>query len=445
MTSLPAISCAPPPTSFAVDTTNGIEILHRDLIESVKQFQPEWAQYKGEDVVVQRLTGGLTNVLYTLTPGRDKRKTVIVRVYGEGTSLFVDRAIENTIFRSLSSGGVATQFVGAFSNGRVEGYVDATALTPDQMAHPDLYPRIAAAVAQLHAQTVLGISKDAYLWNKLQSFFDLADDSMRRNPPAADSGGGESGLREQLKTMRKEMAWLQTELQGIEQEVRRRLAGPVADQREEMVLRGAQFAFSTVLCHNDLLSGNILLSNDAQVATGGGEGDSEGEEKMSSLPSPASDITLIDFEYAGYNPRGWDIGNHFNEYAGFDFNIARDFPSQSVRRAFLTNYVHAAAAAATAASSAAAASFSESLLSDVVRDRESMEAFVAGLDDICCKYCLVSHLFWGVWATIQATISHIEFDFAGYAQLRFDGYALHKRQFFSDESKSTAVSSSCQQ
>lgn len=27
-------------------------------------------------------------------------------------------------------------------------------------------------------------------------------------------------------------------------------------------------------------------------------------------------ISFIDFEYASYNPRGFDIGNHFNEYAG---------------------------------------------------------------------------------------------------------------------------------
>ena len=27
-------------------------------------------------------------------------------------------------------------------------------------------------------------------------------------------------------------------------------------------------------------------------------------------------VSFIDFEYASYNPRGFDIGNHFNEYAG---------------------------------------------------------------------------------------------------------------------------------
>ena len=45
-------------------------------------------------------------------------------------------------------------------------------------------------------------------------------------------------------------------------------------------------------CHNDLLCGNIMV-NDSTAA-----------------------ITLIDFEYGGTNFRGFDIANHFNEWAG---------------------------------------------------------------------------------------------------------------------------------
>lgn len=29
-------------------------------------------------------------------------------------------------------------------------------------------------------------------------------------------------------------------------------------------------------------------------------------------------VYLIDFEYGSYNYRGFDIGNHFNEYAGYE-------------------------------------------------------------------------------------------------------------------------------
>lgn len=47
-----------------------------------------------------------------------------------------------------------------------------------------------------------------------------------------------------------------------------------------------------VFCHNDLLLGNIVHN----------------EAKKS--------ITFIDYEYAAYNHQAFDIGNHFNEFAG---------------------------------------------------------------------------------------------------------------------------------
>ena len=47
-----------------------------------------------------------------------------------------------------------------------------------------------------------------------------------------------------------------------------------------------------VFSHQDLLCGNILHA--------------EGWER----------VQFIDFEYGGYNLRGFDIANHFCEYAG---------------------------------------------------------------------------------------------------------------------------------
>jgi ethanolamine kinase len=47
-----------------------------------------------------------------------------------------------------------------------------------------------------------------------------------------------------------------------------------------------------VFCHNDLLLGNVVYN----------------EAKNS--------VTFIDYEYAAYNHQAFDIGNHFNEFAG---------------------------------------------------------------------------------------------------------------------------------
>lgn len=47
-----------------------------------------------------------------------------------------------------------------------------------------------------------------------------------------------------------------------------------------------------VFCHNDLLLGNVIYNSDNES------------------------VTFIDYEYAGMNYQAFDIGNHFNEFAG---------------------------------------------------------------------------------------------------------------------------------
>lgn len=40
-------------------------------------------------------------------------------------------------------------------------------------------------------------------------------------------------------------------------------------------------------------------------------------------PDPSGPLQFIDYEYGCYTPRGFDIGNHFNEYAGFECDYTR--------------------------------------------------------------------------------------------------------------------------
>ena len=62
---------------------------------------------------------------------------------------------------------------------------------------------------------------------------------------------------------------------------------------------GMAFGFDIVLCHNDLLSGNILLCpTDGTSSRGGGN-------------DVGSKAVLIDYEYSMYNYRAFDIANHF--------------------------------------------------------------------------------------------------------------------------------------
>ena len=110
-------------------------------------------------------------------------------------------------------------------------------------------------------------------------------------------------------------------------------------------------------CHNDLLAPNVLLST--------------------SEASPGA-LHLIDFEYGCYNYRGFDLGNHFNECAGFECEYWR-YPDDKQQRAFLAAYAGGEAAPPAPGS-------------------PEVDALVVEAN----VFSLVSQLYWGIWALIQA-------------------------------------------
>eukprot|EP00899_Mesostigma_viride_P011748 jgi/Mesvir1/20574/Mv14815-RA.1 len=69
-------------------------------------------------------------------------------------------------------------------------------------------------------------------------------------------------------------------------------------------------------CHNDLLPFNIMFD------------------------AAKDEVQFIDFEYGGYNPRGYDLGYHFCEYCGMDNDFSR-YPSKSEQVHFIRNYLAA--------------------------------------------------------------------------------------------------------
>ena len=52
----------------------------------------------------------------------------------------------------------------------------------------------------------------------------------------------------------------------------------------------------------------------------------------------AAGVQFIDFEYGCYSYRGFDWGNHFNEYAGFECDYGR-YPDTATAALFLRHYL----------------------------------------------------------------------------------------------------------
>jgi thiamine kinase-like enzyme len=102
-----------------------------------------------------------------------------------------------------------------------------------------------------------------------------------------------------------ESQWIQETLENMRTTL-------VTTNHEDLsdLMKGKRFAFENVLCHNDVLSGNVLLepTTDGQIS---------GDPK----------ITLIDYEYSGYNYRAFDIANHFCGLLCFSVFSSDKFPS----------------------------------------------------------------------------------------------------------------------
>jgi thiamine kinase-like enzyme len=328
------------------------------LYASINAMLLQLTQQTDSDVSysLKPLTGGITNVLYRATPSNGSEEFV-VRFFGDGTEIFIDRTVENNVFASLSQAGLAPAFVGLFENGRVEGMLDCHNLSCDDMVNPVLIPHIAKSVAILHKQNV-DMDRNVDIWSKLDQFFQMAVGKTITTEWFSNAvftlmyisffvyidafdAGKLKGRGGDVKKMRDESIWLKEKMEQLHNDAR----STSDDASVFEFQKGCQFAFEKVMAHNDLLSGNILINNDYD-----GSAD----------PS----LTIIDYEYTCYNARAFDIGNHFCgewisrsiaylsisadlwtnssfklEYAGFDFDIRNLFPNEETRHVYFRNYV----------------------------------------------------------------------------------------------------------
>ncbi|KAH0472154.1 MAG: hypothetical protein KVP17_003993 [Porospora cf. gigantea B] len=221
--------------------------------------------------------------------------------------------------------------------GQIEEWIQGRSLSLEEMR--SMSSQIAIALARLHSSPVdsLDLPTGGVLdW--IQRWRQLFEKTMKAN----DRQRQELERLVDLDTIHKSLALL----------VDRHVPAPL------------------VLCHNDLLQGNILQELNHR-----------------------NYVRFLDFEYANLGEAAFDIANHFNEYCGFQEGPDM-YPSPVDQEAFLSSYL------AHLDPQGEAPPTSDALM-QAVR-----------------SYTPFSHYLWGVWSFRQYCSSPLDFDYLGYCQRR---------------------------
>lgn len=298
---------------------------------------------------VMPLKGAMTNEVYQIKwPTEGQSRKVIVRIYGEGLDVFFDRDDEIRTFECMSRHGQGPRLLGRFPNGRVEEFIRARTLSAADLRDPEISALIALKLREFNELDVPG-PKNVLLWKRLRNWLAAAESLCP----------SEEAVEFHFDTIGEEINSLESSLSAEDERIG--------------------------FCHNDLQYGNIMIDEETRQ------------------------ITIIDYEYAGFNSVAYDIANHFCEMAAdyhtetphvLDFN---KYPDLEERRRFVQSY-----------------------LSSSGSGEEASDAEVEKLLQSIEKYTLASHLLWGLWGIISEHVNEIDFDYMEYARQRFQQYWLRK-------------------
>jgi ethanolamine kinase len=424
---------------------------------------------------VQRISGGVTNMLFKVSglrgifkniipiinvPNSEDAKTattffavvpndVLVRIFGaEG---MINRDDETYYFSILARQGIAPPYFGRFQNGRLEGWMDdmrpletsdlhcndynnnnendsnSTGSTAAASTNTMIQAGIARALAQLHATNVPTIHHPS----TAASLDETApqqhqNDQQNKEEPTlwkqleewyqqACSNAAYKTMNDEQRARELNLVKYRAELDWLRHDIVEQSATPL------------RVAF----CHNDLLAANILYKNS--------DGTSSSHDNDNNDDDVCT-IQLIDFEYGGWNYVSFDIANHWNEHAGGPPdsphpNYDNLLPNATQRRQFCRVYLqeteklqklqqqqhqqeNALAAASTTNignTTTVAASVTEEDVTELVAQVE--------------KFLMPNHLYWGFWAVNQAATEGCDcYDYLEFAKSRLAQYWVCKQQ-----------------
>jgi len=376
---------------------------HNSALSLILALRPDWQETK-DTIEFVRFTDGITNTLLKAVnqrPGLSKPEVeedaILLRAYGKGTDVLIDREKETRSHSLLARYGLAPSLYARFENGLLYKFIQGSVCTPADLRRPEVWRGVAQRLGEWHA--TLPISS---ISSTCPAPSQLTANNKRASLAAMATLTPGKPIPNIWTTMQKWIEALPTSTTA--QSTRRDELNSELTSLTTLLGNtpgiGGSGAF--VFAHCDLLSGNVIIEpSPSSAAPSRRSSTSDGSSELETVAS----VSFIDYEYATPAPASFDIANHFAEWGGFECDYSA-MPTRKVRRAFLREYLYSCSAH---------------------QNRTYQESELEDLFEQVDRFRGVPGFYWGIWALIQAQISLIDFDYASYAEVRLGEYWAWKK------------------
>uniref|UniRef100_A0A0K0ES68 Choline/ethanolamine kinase n=1 Tax=Strongyloides stercoralis TaxID=6248 RepID=A0A0K0ES68_STRER len=361
-----------------------------------------WQNLSEDDFIVTKVTGGLSNLIFKILlpshikPIGKEPSCALIRIHGSSSSLTL--IIDTIIFTILSERNMGPKLFGIFSEGRIEEYIPSRCLSTIDLHQECVQKNVALLLSQIHT-LCCPIKKRSVLVDHVKQWLKNIENKLGKN------------AKWEVKTTQIDEKYLKNVSKFITlQDLKNEL-----DYVEKCLIKSNS---PIVFCHNDLQEGNILLSDEYELSK-------EGELKKIYNNIEESQIQpffVIDYEYASYNYRGFDFGNHFCEWGicydtkdscGYTINT-NHFPTAQKMTVFFKEYLN---------------NFYSNQNTDtnflLTYDfKEDMKRLIEESE----RFMSVSHFFWSIWSFEMELHKEIEFGYIPYGLDRLCLYFEGKKE-----------------
>ncbi|CAH8599859.1 unnamed protein product [Schistosoma intercalatum] len=370
----------------------------------LKSVFPNWSK---EYTKMKPLEEGLSNIVLRFDHDNkiDEPKTILMRIRTRLADFIVNRWDEIKHMHLLHELGGEQKLYAVFQNGLVYSFIRGSTISVDKFSVPKYSELIIEQVARLHSlptrETMLRlfpseVNDSSKLYTKPVLF-----PTIRKWIEKLPTGYNNDKQKfERFKNEFPSKTVLLNEVAYLE----KLLKNPISP---------------VVLCHNDLLAGNIVM------------------------PPDEKSVHFIDFEYCGFNHAAFDIGNHFCEFAGINVVNFDNYPTKEYQRMWISKYLKAKSyyekkfnqqaeiihngypttIMITSHSNHMDQDHNNSNNNNNNCENESLlEKWLIEVNN----FALSAHLFWGVWAVILSVQEQTKFDYLSYGISRINQYYAMK-------------------